>query len=166
MGVPQLSAIMDVVEVAKQNGVKTIADGGIRFSGDIVKALAAGADTVMLGSIFAGTDEAPGKVVEIDHKKYKIYRGMGSVSAMKEGSAARYGQEYRKGQERKLIAEGVEGKVAYRGSVEDVVNQMVGGLRTGMYYLGSKTLNELYENSEFIKITQASLIESFPHDLT
>jgi IMP dehydrogenase len=104
--------------------------------------------------------------VQIDHKKYKIYRGMGSVSAMKEGSAARYGQEYRKGQERKLIAEGVEGKVAYRGSVEDVVNQMVGGLRTGMYYLGSKTLNELYENSEFIKITQASLIESFPHDLT
>lgn len=165
MGVPQISAIQEAVSAAKEKGVPVIADGGIRFSGDIVKALGVGAHLIMLGSLLAGTDEAPGEIVEQNGKKFKTYRGMGSVSAMKEGSAARYGQEYRKGQERKLIAEGVEGLVPYRGTVEDVVNQMVGGLRTGMYYVGAKSIKSLQEKAEFIQITQASLIESFPHDI-
>lgn len=165
MGVPQITALAEAVAAAKEKQVPIIADGGIRFSGDIVKSLAVGARLVMLGSLLGGTDEAPGEITERNGKKYKTYRGMGSVSAMKEGSAARYGQEYRKGQEKKLIAEGVEGLVSYRGSVEDVISQLVGGLRTGMYYIGAKTVIELQEKAEFIQITQASLIESFPHDI-
>jgi IMP dehydrogenase len=165
MGIPQITAIMEAVSVAKEFGVPVIGDGGIRYTGDIVKAIAAGASTVMMGSMFAGTDEAPGEIIEVHEKKYKTYRGMGSVEAMKDGSAARYGQEYHKGQERKLIAEGVEGMVPYKGSVTDVVGQMIGGLRTGMYYTGAHTIQELQEHTRFIKITTASMVESHPHDI-
>lgn len=165
MGVPQITAIIEVSKVAQKQNIKVIADGGIKNSGDIVKAIAAGADTVMLGSLLAGTDEAPGEKVEVDGKTFKKYRGMGSVSAMKEGGAARYGQEYVKGKEKKLVAEGVEGLVPYRGTLEDVLNQLTGGLRTGMYYAGVKNINELKEKTTFLKITQSSLIENYPHDI-
>ena len=165
MGVPQITAIMEVYSVAKEHNIPVIADGGIKYSGDIVKALAAGADTVMLGSLLAGVDEAPGEKVTIKEKDYKKYRGMGSVAAMIEGGATRYGQEYIKGKEKKLIAEGVEGLVPYSGKLEDVINQLVGGLRTGMYYTGVKNIKELKENTHFQRITQASLIESHPHDI-
>ncbi len=165
MGVPQITAIMETYAVASKYNIPIIADGGIRYSGDIVKAIAAGASFVMLGSLIAGTAESPGKLVVIDGKKYKSYRGMGSVSAMKEGSAARYGQEYRKGQEKRLIAEGVEGLVAYKETVEEVVTQLTGGLRTGMYYAGVKNISELQEKTRLMKITQASLAESHPHDI-
>lgn len=165
MGVPQITAIVETVTVAKEFGIPVIGDGGIRYPGDITKAIAAGASTVMLGSMFASCKEAPGDVVEVKGGKYKIYRGMGSVAAMKEGSAARYGQEYRQGQEKRLIAEGVEGMVPYRGTVEDMVNQLAGGLRTGMYYVGAQTIEELQEHSRFIRITTASMTESHPHDI-
>ncbi len=165
MGVPQITAIMETSAVSSKYNIPIIADGGIRYSGDIVKAIAAGASFVMLGSLFAGTAESPGKLIEIEGKKYKNYRGMGSVSAMKDGSAVRYGQEYRKGQEKKLIAEGVEGLVAYKGTVEEVVAQLTGGLRTGMYYAGVKNISELQEKTRLMRITQASLTESHPHDI-
>lgn len=165
IGTPQITAIMKVAKVAKEHNISVIADGGLRLSGDIVKALTVGGDCIMSGSLFAGTDEAPGEVVIIDGKKYKSYRGMGSVAAMKEGSAARYGQEYRKGQEKKLITEGVEGLVPYKGSLESVVNQLVGGLRTGMYYAGARNIRELQEKAKFIRVSQASLIESHPHNI-
>lgn len=165
IGVPQITSIIETAEIARKYEVSIIADGGIRFSGDIVKALAAGADTVMLGSLFAGCDEAPGKVVTKNGKKFKSYRGMGSVSAMKDGSAARYGQEYRVGQEKKLIAEGIESLVPYRGSLEEVVNQLAGGLRSGMYYAGVKNIRELQEKTRFIRVSSASMIESHPHDV-
>jgi len=165
MGVPQLTALFEAVSEASQKSIPVIADGGLRTSGDIVKALAAGASTIMSGSLFAGCFEAPGKVTTMGGKKYKTYRGMGSVSAMKEGSAARYGQNYHKGQERKLIAEGVEGRVPYKGSLENMVTQLVGGLRTGMYYLGAQTLAELWQKARFIKISHASLQENAPHDI-
>lgn len=165
MGVPQLTAIMDTAAVAKAFDVPVIGDGGIRYPGDSTKAIAAGASTVMMGSLFAGCEEAPGKTITVKGKKYRTYRGMGSVAAMKEGSAARYGQEYRKGQEKRLIAEGVEGMVPYRGTVEDVVTQLAGGLRTGMYYVGAKTIEELHTHSRFIRITPASMTESHPHDI-
>ncbi|MBI2617693.1 IMP dehydrogenase [Candidatus Gottesmanbacteria bacterium] len=166
MGVPQITAIMEVYSVAKEHNIPIIADGGIRSSGDIVKALAAGADCVMLGSLLAGSNEAPGEKVTIEGKEYKRYRGMGSVAAMVEGGAARYGQEYIKGKEKKLVAEGIEGLVPYKGSLEDVIGQLVGGLRTGMYYAGVKNIKELKEKTRFLKITQASLIESYPHTIT
>lgn len=165
MGVPQITAILETVSVAKKHNIPVISDGGLRFSGDIVKALSAGASTVMTGQLFAGTTESPGKVISLKGKKYKSYRGMGSVSAMKQGSAQRYGQDYRRGQEKKLIAEGIEGMVPYKGSVEDVVNQLQGGLRAGMYYAGVKNIRELQENTRLIRVTQASLIESHPHDI-
>lgn len=165
IGVPQVTAIIEVAEVAKKHDVSVVADGGMRSSGDIVKALAAGGDVVMSGSLFAGTDEAPGNLVTVDGKKYKKYRGMGSVAAMRQGSAARYGQEYRVGQEKKLIAEGVEGLVAYKGSLETVISQLAGGLRTGMYYIGAKSIADLQKKAKFIRVTQASLIESHPHDV-
>lgn len=165
MGVPQITAIMEVYNVAKKHSIPVIADGGIRNSGDIVKAFAAGADCVMLGSLLAGSDEAPGERVKIDGKEYKRYRGMGSVAAMMEGGAARYGQEYIKGKEKKLVAEGVEGLVPYRGTLEDVISQLTGGLRTGMYYAGVKNIQELKEKARFLKITHASLIENYPHDI-
>lgn len=165
MGVPQITAIMEAYSVAKDHNIPVIADGGIKFSGDIVKAIAAGANTIIIGSLLAGTDEAPGEKITRVGKQYKRYRGMGSVAAMKEGGAARYGQEYVKGKEKKLIAEGVEGLVPYRGKVEDVINQLIGGLRTGMYYTGVKNIEELKTQTRFMKITQASLIENHPHDI-
>lgn len=165
MGVPQMTAILNTVVVAKQFGVPIISDGGLRFSGDIVKAISAGATTVMSGSLFAGCDESPGKIVTKNGKKYKSYRGMGSIGAMKEGSAVRYGQSYRVGQEKKLVAEGVEGLVVYKGTIEDVVTQLIGGLRTGMYYAGVENISELQEKTRLMRITQASLTESHPHDV-
>lgn len=165
MGVPQITAILETVRAARPYKIPVIADGGIRYSGDITKALAAGASMVMIGSLFAGCDEAPGKVVVINGKKYKSYRGMGSISALKVGGAARYGQKYQKGKEKRLIAEGVEGLVPYRGKLADFVFQLMGGLRAGMYYLGTKNIVELQRKAKFIKITHGSLMESHPHDI-
>ncbi|MBB6063009.1 IMP dehydrogenase [Thermosipho japonicus] len=161
IGVPQLTAIMDCVEVARKYNVPIIADGGIRFSGDIVKALAAGAETVMLGSIFAGTEEAPGETILYQGRKYKSYRGMGSLGAMSRGSADRYFQSGNQ----KFIPEGVEGMVPFKGNVKDVVYQLIGGLRSGMGYVGAANIKELQEKSQFIKITPASVKESHPHDI-
>lgn len=165
MGVPQLTAVVEGVRAAKEFKKYIIADGGIRSSGDIVKALAAGASSVMLGSLLAGCDEAPGEVVQLNDKLYKTYRGMGSIAAMKHGSATRYGQKWEKGKTKDLIAEGVEGLVRHRGSVVDHIHQLMGGLRSGMGYLGAANLKELQEKARFIKITNASLIESHPHDI-
>ncbi|SHE65983.1 IMP dehydrogenase [Alkalibacter saccharofermentans] len=162
IGVPQITAIMDCAEVAKEYGVPVIADGGIKFSGDVVKAIAAGADCVMIGGLFAGTEESPGEMMIYQGRSFKAYRGMGSEAAMKQGSSDRYFQE---GQ-RKLVPEGVEGKVPYKGPLADSIFQMIGGLRAGMGYCGVKNINELKENTEFIKITSAGLKESHPHDVS
>ena len=161
IGVPQISAIMDCYEVAKEYDIPIIADGGIKFSGDITKAIAAGGSVCMMGSLFAGCDEAPGDFELYQGRKYKVYRGMGSMSAMEAGSKDRYFQE---GQA-KLVPEGVEGRVAYRGSVEDMVFQLVGGLRSGMGYCGAKDIKTLQDTGKFIKISAASLKESHPHDI-
>ena len=160
-GVPQVSAIMDSYEVAKEYGVPIIADGGIKYSGDITKAIAAGANVCMMGSLFAGCDEAPGEYELFQGRKYKVYRGMGSIAAMENGSRDRYFQEGAI----KLVPEGVEGRVAYKGSVEDTVFQLLGGLRSGMGLCGAPTIEALKENGRFIKITAASLKESHPHDI-
>ena len=160
-GVPQVSAIMDSYEVAKEYGIPIIADGGIKYSGDITKAIAAGANVCMMGSIFAGCDEAPGEYELFQGRKYKVYRGMGSIAAMENGSKDRYFQEGAK----KLVPEGVEGRVAYKGSVEDTVFQLLGGLRSGMGLCGAPTIEELKEKGRVIKITAASLKESHPHDI-
>lgn len=164
IGVPQFTAILNCVKEAKKHQVKIIADGGIKFSGDAVKALAAGADIVMMGSIFAASLEAPGELIEKNGKKYKYYRGMGSTKAMKEGSACRYGQESTVGID-KLIAEGVEGLVEYKGTVEEIMGQFIGGLRAGMYYIGAKNIAGLQAKARFIQITPASLGESHPHSI-
>ena len=161
IGVPQVSAVMNCYEVAKEYGVPIIADGGIKYSGDITKAIAAGGNLVMMGSIFAGCDEAPGDFELFQGRKYKVYRGMGSISAMENGSKDRYFQENAK----KLVPEGVEGRVAYKGTVEDTVFQLMGGLRSGMGYCGCATIEELKENGKFIKMTSAALRESHPHDI-
>ncbi len=162
VGVPQLTAIMDVVKVAKTKRIPVIADGGIRYSGDVVKALAAGASAVMLGGMLAGTDEAPGEVVTIDGKPYKAYRGMGSLGAMEIGNSSdRYFQSGAK----KYVPEGVEATVPYRGKLADVLYQMVGGLRSGMGYVGAKDIAALQKNARFIHITSAGRIESHPHTL-
>lgn len=161
IGVPQVSAVMDCYEAAKEFGVPVIADGGIKYSGDMTKAIAAGADVCMMGSIFAGCDESPGTFELYQGRKYKVYRGMGSISAMENGSKDRYFQENAK----KLVPEGVEGRVAYKGTVEDTVYQLMGGLRSGMGYCGTKTIGELKENGRFVKISAASLKESHPHDI-
>ena len=161
IGVPQISAIMDCYEAAKGTGIPIIADGGIKYSGDITKAIAAGGSVVMMGSMFAGCDEAPGSFELYQGRKYKVYRGMGSISAMNKGSSDRYFQEGAK----KLVPEGVEGRVAYKGSLEDTVFQLIGGLRSGMGYCGCATIEELQEKSSFIKISAASLKESHPHDI-
>ena len=166
MGVPQLSAVVESVRAAKKTGGKIIADGGIKTSGDIVKALAAGADTVMLVSLLAGTDEAPGQMIEIDGTLYKSYRGMGSVAAMKEGSATRYGQNWKKGQTKQLVPEGVEGLVPHRGDLSEHIFQLVGGLKAGMGYLGAKNLTELRKKAQFIKISRTAFVESQPHSIT
>ncbi|HDD46106.1 MAG TPA: IMP dehydrogenase [Candidatus Aenigmarchaeota archaeon] len=160
VGVPQITAIMDCYEVAKNHGVYVIADGGIKYSGDIAKALVAGADAVMIGSLFAGTDESPGKIVFLEGRKYKKYRGMGSVSAMNEGSS-RYPQIHKK----KLVPEGIEGVVPYRGHVSEVIFQLVGGLKSAMGYLGCKNIREMKNKGRFIKITPAGLKESHPHNI-
>lgn len=161
IGVPQITAIMDCYAVAKEYGIPIIADGGIKYSGDMTKAIAAGGNVCMMGSIFAGCDEAPGNFELFQGRKYKVYRGMGSISAMENGSKDRYFQENAK----KLVPEGVEGRVAYKGTVEDTVFQLMGGLRSGMGYCGTPTIEELKENGRFIKISAASLKESHPHDI-
>ncbi|MCD7863173.1 MAG: IMP dehydrogenase [Lachnospiraceae bacterium] len=161
IGVPQISAIMDCYAVAKEYGVPIIADGGIKFSGDMTKALAAGGSVCMMGSLFAGCDEAPGDFELYQGRKYKVYRGMGSIGAMENGSKDRYFQTDAK----KLVPEGVEGRVAYKGSVEDTVFQMIGGIRSGMGYCGAATIPDLQENGRFVKISAAALKESHPHDI-
>ena len=162
IGVPQITAIMDVVEVASEYDIPVIADGGIKYSGDVVKAIGAGADVVMIGSLFAGTDESPGETIIYQGRSFKTYRGMGSLGAMKDGSSDRYFQEGQK----KLVPEGVEGKVPYKGPLADTVYQLVGGLRSGMGYCGTATIKALREDSQFMKITSAGLIESHPHDIS
>ena len=161
IGVPQITAVMDAFAVAKEYGIPIIADGGIKYSGDMTKALAAGGNVCMMGSMFAGCDEAPGTFELYQGRKYKVYRGMGSLAAMENGSKDRYFQEGAK----KLVPEGVEGRVAYMGSLEDTVFQLIGGIRSGMGYCGCPTIPELQERGRFVKITAASLKESHPHDI-
>lgn len=160
-GVPQITAIMNCYAVAKEYGIPIIADGGIKYSGDMTKALAAGGNVCMMGSMFAGCEESPGEIELYQGRKYKVYRGMGSIAAMENGSKDRYFQENAK----KLVPEGVEGRVAYKGSVEDTVFQMLGGIRSGMGLTGSHNIKELQDNGKFIKITSASLRENHPHDI-
>lgn len=164
VGVPQLTAVNDVYQVAKTYGAGVIADGGIKLSGDIVKALAAGGDCVMLGGLLAGCEETPGEVVELHGKKVKSYVGMGSLSAMQRGSSDRYFQGGEK-ELKKLVPEGIEATVPFKGSISDVIYQMMGGLRSGMGYCGCKTCKDLKENAQFVKITNAGLKESHPHDV-
>ena len=161
IGVPQITAVMDCYEVAKEYGIPIIADGGIKYSGDITKALAAGGNVCMMGSMFAGCDESPGTFELYQGRKYKVYRGMGSIAAMENGSKDRYFQSNAK----KLVPEGVEGRVAYKGLVEDTVFQLLGGLRAGMGYCGAKDIPTLQETGRFVKISAASLKESHPHDI-
>lgn len=164
IGVPQLTAIMNVASVASSKGVKVIADGGIRYSGDAVKALAAGADSVMVGSLLAGTEESPGEVTIYHGRSYKSYRGMGSLGAMKGGSCKdRYFQERSK--DEKLVPEGIEGLAAYKGAAGDVIYQITGGLRSGMGYVGASDIEDLHQKARFVKITAASIKESHPHDV-
>jgi IMP dehydrogenase len=162
IGVPQLTAVFDCAEAAKPFGVPIIADGGIKFSGDITKAIAAGADVCMMGSLFAGCDESPGATELFQGRKYKVYRGMGSLAAMESGSGDRYFQDSKA---KKLVPEGVEGRIAYKGFVADEVFQLMGGLRSGMGYCGAATIRDLKENGVFIQITAAGLRESHPHDI-
>ncbi len=161
IGVPQITAVMDCYNVAKEYNVPIIADGGIKYSGDMTKAIAAGANVCMMGSIFAGCDESPGEFELFQGRKYKVYRGMGSIAAMENGSKDRYFQADAK----KLVPEGVEGRVAYKGTVEDTVFQLLGGLRSGMGYCGTPTIEELKQNGKFVKISAAALRESHPHDI-
>ncbi len=161
IGVPQITAIMDSYAAAKKYDIPIIADGGIKYSGDITKAIAAGANLCMMGSIFAGCEESPGEFELFQGRKYKVYRGMGSIAAMENGSKDRYFQSNAK----KLVPEGVEGRVAYKGNVEDTVFQLMGGLRSGMGYCGTKTIEDLKQNGRFVKISAASLKESHPHDI-
>ncbi|QDU72466.1 IMP dehydrogenase [Mucisphaera calidilacus] len=165
VGMPQLTAIFNAVKAADEAGVPVIADGGIRHSGDITKAIAAGASSVMLGSLFAGLDESPGELVIHMGRRYKTYRGMGSQGAMMAGSADRYQQSGTHRRD-KLVPEGVEGRVAYRGSLGDYVYQLVGGLRAGMGYCGAQTIEDLHRNARFVRVSPASLVESHPHDIT
>ena len=162
IGVPQITAINDVYEVTKKYGIPVIADGGIKYSGDLVKAIAAGADAIMMGSLFAGCEESPGEMEIYLGSQFKVYRGMGSIAAMNNGSKDRYFQQDSK----KLVPEGVEGRVPYKGALSDTVYQLLGGLRSGMGYCGTPTIAELKENGKFIKISGASLKESHPHDIS
>ncbi len=164
IGVPQLTAIYEVAKVLKGQNIPIIADGGIRYSGDIVKALAAGADTVMIGSLFAGTEESPGETVIYQGRKFKTYRGMGSIEAMQKGSKDRYFQE-EQDDFKKLVPEGIAARVPYKGSLNEVIYQMVGGLRAGMGYCGSSNIKEL-QDARFVRITTSGMIESHPHDVT
>ena len=163
VGVPQISAIMEVAEVCRKKGIGLIADGGIKLSGDVVKAIAAGADCVMLGGLLAGTDEAPGEEVLFNGRKFKTYAGMGSLAAMKRGSSDRYFQL--ESATEKLVPEGIESMVPYKGKLKDTVYQLCGGLRSGMGYCGTATIPELKENGKFVRITNAGLAESHPHDV-
>lgn len=162
IGVPQITAIMDCAEAADKLGKRVIADGGVKYSGDIVKAIAAGASAVMIGSLFAGTHESPGDIEVFQGRSFKVYRGMGSIPAMAAGSKDRYFQE----ESNKFVPEGVEGRVPYRGTLAEIVYQMLGGLRSGMGYCGKATIEDLRINSDFIRISGASLIESHPHDIS
>ncbi|MDR7869401.1 MAG: IMP dehydrogenase [Tissierellaceae bacterium] len=161
IGVPQITAVIDCAEAAKEYGVPVIADGGVKYSGDITKALAAGANVVMAGSLFAGTDESPGEDILYEGRRYKVYRGMGSLGAMDAGSKDRYFQENTK----KYVPEGVEGRTHYRGPLGEVVYQLIGGLKSGMGYCGAKDIPTLQETAKFMKITSASLVENHPHDI-
>ena len=163
VGVPQLTAIMDAVEVAKKENIPVIADGGLRYSGDIAKALAAGADSIMLGSVLAGMDESPGETILYEGRQYKTFRGMGSLGAMEEGSGDRYFQE--ETDNKKLVPEGIEGMVPYRGPVKNTIHQLTGGIRSSMGYCGCKTIEEFGDKSEFIEITAAGVRESHPHNV-
>lgn len=162
IGVPQITAIIDCSKEARKHNIPIIADGGIKYSGDITKALASGANVIMAGSLFAGAEETPGETILYEGRQYKEYRGMGSLAAMKDGSGDRYFQTNTK----KYVPEGVEGRVSYKGPVGEVVYQMMGGLRSGMGYVGSQNLKELYDKAKFIKITGASLVENHPHDIS
>ena len=161
VGVPQVTAVMDGSRAAREMDRCCIADGGIKFSGDIVKALVVGAHSVMIGSLFAGTEESPGETILYQGRTYKIYRGMGSIDAMKDGSSDRYFQERSK----KLVPEGIVGRVPYRGHVMEAIYQLMGGLRSGMGYVGARTLNDLFENTTFCEISAAGLRESHVHDV-
>ena len=163
-GVPQITAVMNCAQAARGSGVPVIADGGIKYSGDIAKAIAAGADSVMIGSLFAGTDESPGEIILFQGRSFKAYRGMGSLSAMKEGSRDRYGQAGET-QASKLVPEGIEGRVPHKGPLGSLVQQLVGGLRSGMGYCGCRTIDELQEKARFIRVTSAGLRESHVHDV-
>jgi IMP dehydrogenase len=164
IGMPQLTAILECTEVGGEAGVPVIADGGIRYTGDIVKALAAGASTVMMGSLFAGTEESPGETMLLEGRTFKVYRGMGSVAAMAEGSGDRYFQE-QPVDEKKFVPEGIEGRVPYKGAVSETIFQMVGGLRQGMGYCGAADLEALARDTEFVRVTMAGLLEGHPHDV-
>ncbi|MBQ2284772.1 MAG: IMP dehydrogenase, partial [Clostridia bacterium] len=161
IGVPQITAIFDCAQVAKKYGIPIIADGGIKYSGDLVKAIAAGADVVMIGSLFAGCEESPGECEIYQGRQFKVYRGMGSIAAMNKGSKDRYFQTNTK----KLVPEGVEGRVPYKGALCETIYQLLGGIRSGMGYCGTKTIPELKEKGKFVRITSAGLIESHPHDI-
>src|SRR6266478_176465 len=163
-GVPQITAINSCVQAARGTGVPVIADGGVKYSGDVAKAIASGADVVMIGSLFAGTEEAPGEVILFQGRSFKTYRGMGSIGAMREGSRDRYAQELTE-IESKLVPEGIEGRVPYKGTLADMVTQLVGGLRAGMGYTGCRNIKEFQENTRFIRITSAGLRESHVHDV-
>jgi len=165
VGVPQISAVAACAREADARGVPIIADGGVRHSGDITKALAAGASSVMLGSLLAGLEEAPGEVIIYKGRTFKQYRGMGSLGAMVHGSADRYGQDVQRGRGEKLVPEGVEGRVPYRGVLADFVYQLVGGLRAGMGYCGCRTIEELRTRPRFMRISQAGAVEGHPHDI-
>jgi IMP dehydrogenase len=162
VGVPQITAIMDTIAVAEPRGIPVIADGGIRFSGDITKALAAGATSVMIGSLFAGTEESPGETILYQGRTYKLYRGMGSIGAMNERTGDRYGQVDPDG---KHIPEGIEGRVPHRGSLASNIEQLVGGLQSGMGYIGAANLNELRRRARFVKVSDAGMRESHVHDV-
>jgi IMP dehydrogenase len=163
-GVPQITAIQSAVTASRKSGIPVISDGGVKFSGDVAKAIAAGSDVVMIGSLFAGTEEAPGEVILFQGRSFKTYRGMGSIGAMRDGSRDRYAQEATQ-VESKLVPEGIEGRVPYKGTLADMVTQLVGGLRSGMGYTGCQTIREFQERSRFIRITSAGLRESHVHDV-
>jgi IMP dehydrogenase len=163
VGVPQISAVADCARVAERHGIPVIADGGVKHSGDVTKAIAAGASSVMIGSLFAGTDESPGDLVLYQGRSYKVYRGMGSLGAMKKGSKDRYGQAG--AADEKLVPEGIEGRVPHRGSLASILYQLVGGLRSGMGYTGSRSVHELRTKSRFLRITSQGLRESHVHDV-
>jgi IMP dehydrogenase len=164
VGMPQLTAIMDAVEAAKKQDIPIIADGGIKYSGDIAKAIAAGAHTVMVGSLFAGTDEAPGEIILYQGRSYKVYRGMGSIGAMRAGSRDRYFQA-EVTSDAKLVPEGIEGRVPYRGSLSQSVYQLIGGLKSGMGYTGCRTIDDLRTKARFVRATAMGLRESHVHDV-